>query len=116
MKACCAIVHVSPAAGAKFAQYTAEFESGGQLGGTDLQRFIYVLEGNLQLEVDGRKSELGANAYAYLPEGSPHRLIAARSSRAAIIEKPYQHLSSVTQPKMLVSTEGQISSHALGDD
>jgi (S)-ureidoglycine aminohydrolase len=116
MKACCAIVHVSTAAGAKFAQYTAEFESGGELGGADSQRFIYVLEGNLQLEVPGRKSELGANAYAYIPEGSQHRVIAAGASRAAIIEKPYHPLSTVTPPKLLVSTEGQISSHALGDD
>ena len=116
MKACGAIVHVSPAAGAKFAQYIAEFESGGELGSTDSQRFIYVLQGNLQLEIDGRKSELGANAYAYLPETSQHRVTAARSSRAAVIEKPYQPLSTVTPPKSLVSTEDKISSHALGDD
>jgi (S)-ureidoglycine aminohydrolase len=116
MKACSAIVHVSPSAGAKFAQYTAEFESGGELGGTDSQRFIYVLEGSLQLDVDGRKLELGGNAYAYLPNGSQHRVMAARSSRAAVIEKPYQPLPMVTPPKLLVSIEGQISSHALGDD
>jgi (S)-ureidoglycine aminohydrolase len=29
MKACSAIVHVSPALGAGFTQYTAEFEAGG---------------------------------------------------------------------------------------
>jgi len=116
MKACSAIVHISAAAGAKFVQYTAEFESGGELGGTNSQRFIYVLEGSLQLEVDGRKSELGVNAYAYIPEGSPHRVMAARSSRATVIEKPYQQLPAVSAPKLLISTEGQISSHALGDD
>ena len=116
MKACCAIVHVSPAAGAKFAQYTAEFESGGELGGTDSQRFIYVLEGSLQLQVDGRKSDLIANAFAYFPERSQHRLIAGSSSRAAVIEKPYQQLYGVTPPKSVISSEGQISSHALGDD
>jgi len=116
MKACCAIVHVSPAAGAKFAQYTAEFESGGALGGTDLQRFIYVLEGGLQLEVDGKKSELVANAYAYIPERSPHRVNAARSCRAAIIEKPYQPLTTILPPKSLVSSEDQVTSQPLGDD
>jgi (S)-ureidoglycine aminohydrolase len=116
MKACSAIVHVSAAAGAKFVQYTAEFESGGELGSTEAQRFIYVLEGNLQLEVDGRKRELRANGYAYLPAGSRHRVIASSSCRAAVIEKPYHPLSAVTPPKLLVSTEGQISSHALGDD
>src|SRR3984893_14478312 len=116
MKACSAIVHVSPAAGAKFAQYTAEFESGGELGGTDLQRFIYVLEGSLQLEVDGKKSELVANAYAYLPDRSSHRVRAARSCRAVVIEKPYQPLSSISPPKSLVSREDQVTSQPLADD
>jgi (S)-ureidoglycine aminohydrolase len=116
MKACCAVIHVSGAAGAKFVQYTAEFESGGELGGTDAQRFIYVLEGSLQLEVDGPKNKLGANAYAYLPAGSQHRVVAASSSRAAVIEKPYQPLSSAMPPKLLISSEDRVSSHALGDD
>jgi glyoxylate utilization-related uncharacterized protein len=34
MKGCSAIVHVSPALGAEFTQYTAEFEAGGELGNT----------------------------------------------------------------------------------
>lgn len=116
MKACCAIVHVSAAAGAKFVQYTAEFESGGGLGGTDAQRFIYVLEGTLQLEIDGKKSEMRAHTYAYLPSGSQHRVSAACVSRAAVIEKPYQPLPNIGPPKLLVSSEEQVSSHALGDD
>ncbi len=116
MKGCTAIVHVSAAAGARFVQYTAEFESGGELGGTDAQRFLYVLDGSLQLEVDGRNNELGATAYAYIPEGVQHRVIAARSSRAVVIEKPYQPLPEIAAPKLLISTESQVSSHALGDD
>ena len=116
MKACAAVVHVSPAMGARFAQYTAEFESGGELGGTTAQRFLFVLEGQLKLEVDGRKSELGVRGYAYLPEGSPHRVAAAKASRAAVIEKRHQPLASVEPPRAIISHEDEISSHALGDD
>ena len=102
MKACCAIVHVSPAAGAKFAQYTAEFESGGELGGTDLQRFIYVLEGNLQLEVDGQKSELGANAYAYLPEGSHASSLSLRAPVALLsLKNRTSHCPRFRRPNLL---------------
>ncbi len=43
MQAATAIVHISPAAGASFTQYTAELEAGGSLGPTTAQRFIYVL-------------------------------------------------------------------------
>src|SRR5271156_6536380 len=87
MKACAAIVHAGPAMGARFAQYTAEFESGGELGASTAQRFLYVLEGQLTLEVDGRQNDLVTRGYAYLPEGAAHRVVATKPSRAAVIEK-----------------------------
>jgi (S)-ureidoglycine aminohydrolase len=116
MKDCVAIVHVGPALGARFTQYTTEFERGGELGATSAQRFIFLIEGALALEVDGRKSEINARGYAYLPQGSPHRLVAKTSSRAAVIEKEYQPLASIDPPRAVVSHEDSVSSHALGDD
>ncbi len=58
-----------PALGAKFTEYTAEFEAGGELGGTPAQRLIFVIDGSVKLEVNGKTSELNARGYAYLPEG-----------------------------------------------
>jgi (S)-ureidoglycine aminohydrolase len=116
MKTCSAIVHAGPALGARFVQYTAEFESGGELGPTAAQRFILVLEGQLRLEVDGRRSDLGISGYAYLPEGVSHRFVATSQSRAAVIEKRYQALASVESPRVLISSEDAVSSHSLGDD
>jgi (S)-ureidoglycine aminohydrolase len=116
MKACSAIVHVSPALGAKFTQYTAEFESGGELGRTPAQRFFFVVDGSVQLEVEGKSSELGVRGYAYLPQGLHHRVVATEASRLAVIEKAYQVLNSVERPPLIVSSEDAVSSHALGDD
>lgn len=116
MKGCTAIVHAGPALGAKFAQYTAEFESGGELGPTLAQRFIYVLEGQLVLEVVGRKSALVNRGYAHLPAGTKHRVVATRTSRAAVIEKPYEAIASVEPPGVIISSEDDVSSHPLGDD
>jgi (S)-ureidoglycine aminohydrolase len=123
MKACAAVVHAGPAMGAKFTEYTAEFESAGELGSTTAQRFLYVLEGQLNMESDGRKSELGIRGYAYLPEGTPHRVVAKKPSRAAVIEKHYQPLastgeplSSFESPRPIISSEDAVSSHPLGDD
>ena len=93
MRKCMAMVHVGPAVGAAFTQYTAEFESGGELGGTGAQRFLYVIEGGVKVEVKGKKSELGPRGYAYLPEGAAHRVTASRASRAAVIEKTYQSVA-----------------------
>ena len=116
MKACSAVVHAGPALGARFTEYTAEFEAGGELGGTAAQRFIFVIEGGVQLEVDCKSSELGVRGYAYLPEGLRHRVVATKMSRVAVIEKPYQPLDSVEPPHLIISNEDAVSSHPLDDD
>jgi (S)-ureidoglycine aminohydrolase len=116
MKGCTAVVHASPAVGAKFAEYTAEFEPGGELGSVAAQRFVFVMEGALKLETDGKQSELGVRGYVYLPEGSQHRISATKPSRVIVIEKSYQGLASVEKPRAIVSSEDAVSSHPLGDD
>jgi (S)-ureidoglycine aminohydrolase len=116
MKACAAIVHAGPAMGARFTQYTAEFESGGELGATTAQRFVYVLEGQLKIELDGRQNELGTRGYAYLPESSSHRVAATKPSRAAVIEKPYQPLASFKSPSPILSSEDTAVSEPLDGD
>ena len=116
MKACSAIVHVGPVLGARFTEYTAEFEAGGELGSTLAQRFLFVIEGSVKLEVDGKSSKLGRCGYAYLPEALHHRVVATKVSRVVVVEKPYQALDSVDPPHSIVSSENAISSHALDDD
>jgi (S)-ureidoglycine aminohydrolase len=116
MKKFMAIVHAGPAVGAQFTQYTAEFEAGGELGSTQAQRFIFVIEGGVTVEVDGKRNKLGTRGYAYLPEGLLHRVVSAKTSRVSVIEKPYQALPSVEPPRLIVSNEDDVSSRPLGDD
>src|SRR3974377_2043329 len=80
-----AIVHAGPAAGARFAQFTVEFEEGGVLGATAAQRFIYVIEGEVRM---GGLS-LGEGGFAYTPQGSRTKVSAKHGTRAAVIEKVY---------------------------
>lgn len=116
MTACAAVVHASPAIGANFTQYTAEFEPGGELGPVDAQRFIFVLEGELQIHADGNPNKVPARGYAYLPEGMAHRVSSSTSCRAAVIEKRYSSLESVDTPCAIISHEDAVTSHALDDD
>jgi (S)-ureidoglycine aminohydrolase len=116
MKKGSAAVHVGPALGAGFTEYTAEFEAGGELGGTPAQRFIYVMEGGITVEAEGKRHELRARGYAYLPEALVHRVHAAKTSRLAVIEKRYQELDSLAAPHLIISNEDEIPSHPLGDD
>jgi len=116
MKACAAIVHAGPAMGAAFTEYTAELEAGGELGQTSAQRFLYVLEGAVAVELGEKRHQLGPRGFAYLPSGLPHRVAAAAVSRAAVIEKHYQPLDSVAAPYPILSSEDAIAPHALNDD
>lgn len=116
MKNAAAIVHVGPAMGAAFTEYTVEFEPQGELGPTFAQRFLYVLEGTLVLETDGKPQELSPRGYAYLGEGLPHRAIAKQKSCVAVIEKPYLPVADLAAPRLLISNEDAIASHALDGD
>jgi len=116
MKGCTAVVHAGPALGAAFTQYTAEFEVGGELGSTLVQRFIFVLEGEVSIAVEKARSELRALGYAYVPEGVPHRIRATKAGRIVVIEKPYRSLGSVTPPRVIISSEDAVPPHPLNDD
>ena len=111
-----AIVHVSPAVGAAFTQYTAELEPGGTLGPTLAQRFVYVLSGAVDLATDTSFNSLSPSGYAYIPAGLAHTLTAQGATRVAVIEKNYQQLSGVAPPVLLVGDEASAASTALMGD
>ena len=116
MKKAAAIVHISPAGGAAFTQYAAELEPGGTLGSTDTQRFLYVLEGSAILTAEPATHTLLADGFAYVPEGAPHVVKADERTRLAVIEKPYQPLSFISAPEILVGNEAEVVSVALNGD
>ena len=116
MKNASAILHVGPALGAAFTEYTAEFELKGELGDTSAQRFIYVMEGAATLEAKGKRHELGARGYAYLPQDFSHTIVAKEKSRVAVVEKKYEGNGKIEPPRLLVSNENAVSSHALDGD
>ena len=66
------IIHAAPQLGARFTQMTAEFVAGGSLGPAPAQRFLYVLDGKIELKAGGKRHVLKPGGYAYLPQGAPH--------------------------------------------
>jgi (S)-ureidoglycine aminohydrolase len=107
-----AVVHVAPAAGAQFTQYTAEFEARGSMEPAPLQRFVYVLEG--ELETAGEI--LNAGDYIYFPPDQGQWLRAASPARAAVIEKPFVPLVEFPPPKRLMGRASQVAPAPLLDD
>jgi (S)-ureidoglycine aminohydrolase len=104
------IVHVAPQLGARFTQITAEFAAGGLLGPTPAQRFIYVIDGEVELNTSERKHVLGAGGFAYLPQGAAHTARSLSKTRAAIIEKPYE--AEPNAPK----SDAEVPQVILGDE
>jgi (S)-ureidoglycine aminohydrolase len=111
-----AVVHVSPAAGAAFTQYTAELEHGGTLGPASAQRFVYVLSGAVHFATGSSFQSIDTGGYAYLPEGLTHTLTAQSTARLAVIEKPYQPLEGTAAPGMLTGIEPSVVSAPLMGD
>ena len=115
------IIHAAPQLGARFTQMTAEFVAGGSLGPAPAQRFLYVLDGKIELKAGGKRHLLKPGGYAYLPQGAPHTVRAPGIARVATIEKPYEPPNekspSVASPEILIAEEGDVAPVALlGDD
>jgi (S)-ureidoglycine aminohydrolase len=108
MTKCTAIVHTAPALGARFTQYTAEFEAGGSLGpvarASRPARFVYVTEGELNIG--------GPGSYAYEPAG----VSAVTAAKAIVIEKEYVETARAGRPAPLNGHERDIKTRPLGDD
>jgi (S)-ureidoglycine aminohydrolase len=110
------IVHVSPALGAGFTQYSVEFEGGGSLGVPAGQRFLYVLEGTVTLECGAETYTLVENDYAYVPRGAEHIFRTPQTARAEVIEQKYRPLEGIEAPALLVGHEPSVAAQPLMGD
>lgn len=110
------VIHTGPQLGARFMQMTAEFASGGSLGPAPAQRFVYVIEGELNLETADNRYALTPGGFAYLPQGTQHTIRAAIDSRAVAIEKSYEPQLGASVPQVLVGNESDIPALALMGD
>jgi (S)-ureidoglycine aminohydrolase len=114
MRNATAVIHIGPAAGARFTQYTVEFEPRGFLEAAAVQRFVYVLDG----ELEGSGRVYGAGDYAYFPPGGNVSLSANVATLATVIEKPYLPLKEkgVMAPRFFTGREGTVDPQPLLGD
>ena len=111
------IIHAAPQLGAGFTQMTADFAPGGALGPVPAQRFLYVLEGELQLHTASGDQLLTERGFAYLPEGAEHGVRATQKTRAVVIEKPYDLLDDDQHdPQITVGNESNVADAPLMGD
>ena len=110
------VMHAGPRLGARFTQATAEFSADGMLGPAPAQRFVFVLQGELILELETGTHRLNQDGFAYLPGGTKHTLRAVGKARAEVIEKPYSSIPGIDQPQVVVGNEREkLDSLLMGD-
>lgn len=102
--------------GARFTQYSVEFEPGGVLGDAAGERFIYVLEGSVAVDTGNHKHALSKDGYAYIPQGTAQRVSAVERSRAVVIEQVYRAAAATNAPELLVGREPEVAAQALMGD
>ncbi len=90
-----AIILASPALGADFTQYVLQIASGG---GSQhklppgIQGFLYVLDGEIAITVEGGARTFQGGGYAYFKPGSTFSVEARGAARATFIKKKYEPL------------------------
>jgi (S)-ureidoglycine aminohydrolase len=80
------------------------------------QRFLYVLDGKVEVKTDAKKYTLKPGGFAYLPQGTPHTVRASGIARAALIEKLYEPQAGAGALKIVVGDEAATRATSLMDD
>jgi (S)-ureidoglycine aminohydrolase len=112
------IIHAGARLGADFTMMTAEFREGGHLAdpAPTLQRFVFVLDGELDVTADDAAKTLRTNGFYFFPSETVHRVQARTAARAVLIEKPYKTLPGTAAPSACFGQEQNLPSEALGGD
>ncbi len=117
-----AIVHAAPQMGARFAMTTVELEAGGTLAAGPVQRFVFVLSGDVQMHrpESGKTHQLERGHYSFLPTGLGHTLISATPARLLLFEKPFTPLPAgdhePSVPASLLGREDEVAACPLYGD
>jgi (S)-ureidoglycine aminohydrolase len=111
-----AVVHVSPAVGAAFTQYSAELDAGGTLGPAPTQRFVYVVSGVVDVATATSFHTLNSGGYAFFPAGLGHTVTAQQKCQLAVIEKPYEPLAGIAAPKFFTGSDADATATPLMGD
>ena len=115
------VVHIAPVIGlgARFTQFTAEMGAGAVASAPPpgIQRFVFVLEGEVELHVGSETHRLVESDYAFLPAGLGHTLRSAAPARLSVFEKRFQPgAEDVPGPRLVLGNERRIEGTAFEGD
>src|SRR5207253_8112779 len=106
------VVHISPATGAGFAQYTALLDRGATAGPpTDgVERFIYMLDGVATLETGDGNVNMREGSFAFVPaDHRAQRFVATGPGRALVFEKRFVAAEGVEPCRLVRGHESEVA-------
>ena len=112
------VVLISPQMGARFTQYFALMEKGGE--GTPplpgVERFVFVLEGGLSVQTEADTFGLEPKGYAFFPAGEPHVITATSKTRLNVLERRFIPPETDEPLPIIVGNEAEVEGEPfLGD-
>ena len=73
------------------------------------QGVVFVVEGSLEVSIDGHKHDLGEGGYAYLPAGCDWTILNTTDANATFhwVRKKYQQVEGIDRPDPFVTSDGE---------
>ena len=118
---CLAVVNISPAmAGPRFAQIqiTLDSNSSGASNTGLLEHFYYVLSGKCSAKIGGKKIELTAGGYVFVPPKTNFEFFGApKGTKLLVFQKQFQPLAGAKKPSVILGHETDVKGQPfLGND
>ncbi len=105
----------SPRIGASFSQYVATFHSGGHTSSpfgkeADIETFLYVIDGQLEIEIGEVSAVLKSGGYAYAPPGTGINMKNNQSpaTRALLYKQRFRALEGEAAPEHVISSLSEV--------
>jgi (S)-ureidoglycine aminohydrolase len=115
-----AVVHIAPEMGARLTQYTAILDRNAlsALPGNGVERFVFVLDGEVAVSVKGKQHALKVGSFAFLPADTQHEIstTAGQTARLAVFEKIYQPGGNSNPPPLRIGHESDIRGELFQGD
>ncbi|HEX9782903.1 MAG TPA: (S)-ureidoglycine aminohydrolase [Opitutaceae bacterium] len=113
------VILINEKMGAGFAQLLVTFEEGGRMeaAGGAVQTFGYVMEGEVDVDLGGKRQRCREGGYFYAPAGAPFAMDApAPGARLTVFQKRYAPLAGVDAPGPVIGDAAQVAGTPfLGD-
>lgn len=105
----------TPQLGARFTEFELHFQPGGATSERreGFEQFFYVLEGGVQIELEGKLGELEPGSFCWLPPDFPYRLRNDKKStcRAVWIRRRYVAVEGLEIPEPILSHEANVPAY-----